>query len=182
MIQPLVEQVVVEHPFVGWATEDERANTHQSDCQRDQDFQLDEEPKFAQAQLSPGEQGSYQEQVHYRRIYIWRGRLEGVRQNRQNRGRLPQFLEAVHPGEDPPPYQDANAPAPTDRCDGAGYRSNGQEDRSQDDIDHVAAEHRQSWICRVYAVQNCNLRERAITPTTEEGVVRILVVSRATLT
>jgi hypothetical protein len=26
------------------------------------------------------------------------------------------------------------------------------------------------------------LRERAITPTTEEGVVRILVVSRATLT
>jgi hypothetical protein len=55
MIQPLVEQVVVEHPFAGWATEDERANAHQSDCQRDQDFQLDEEPKFAQAQLSPGE-------------------------------------------------------------------------------------------------------------------------------
>ena len=176
------KQVVVEHPFVGWATEDERANTQQSDCQPDQDFQLDEEPEFAQAQLSPGEQGRNQEQVHDRRIHIWRGRLEGVRQNRQNRGRLPQLLEAVHPAEDSPPYQDANTPAPTDRCDGAGCHSNGQENRSQDDIDHVAAEHRQSCICRVHAVQNCNLSERAITPTTEEGVVRILVVSRATLT
>ncbi len=30
------------------------------------------------------------------------------------------------------------------------------------------------------SARNCNLREQAIAPTTEEGVVRILVVSRAT--
>ena len=93
-----------------------------------------------------------QEQVHDRRIHVGRGRLEGVRQNRQNGGRLDQLLEAVHPAKDSPPYQDANAPAPTDGRDGAGSRSNGQENRSQDDIDHVAAERCQSGICRVHAI------------------------------
>ena len=121
-------------------TEDERANTDQSNRQPGEDFQVGEKPEFADAQLSPGEQGKNQEQVHDRGIDVGRGRLEGVRQNRQNGGRLPQGLEAEHPAKDPLPYQDANAPAPTDHCNGAGCRSDSQENRSQDDIDHVAAE------------------------------------------
>jgi hypothetical protein len=75
-----------------------------------------------------------------------------MRQNRQNGGRLPQGLEAEHPAEDSPPYQDANASAPTNHCDGAGCRSNGQENRSQYDIDYVAAERCQSCICGSYAI------------------------------
>ena len=133
-----------------------------------------------------------------------------MRQNRHHHGRLDQFLDAVHPAKDSPPYQDADAPAPADRCDGAGCRSNGQENRSEENIHHLAAERFQSCICRVHAIhlkapfrfsglvlsgmksamdkewgkdrltpayslnspsaQNCKLRERAMPPTTEEGV------------
>ena len=104
------KQVVVEHPFVVWATEDERANTDQSNRQPHEDFQLDEEPEFAEGQLSPGEQGRNQEQVHDRRTHVGRDRFEGVRQSRQNGGRLDQCLEAVHPAQDSPPYEDAQRP------------------------------------------------------------------------
>ena len=77
---------------------------------------------------------------------------EDVRQNLQNSGRLAQLLQAVHPTKDSKPYQDANASAPTDRCDGAGCRSNRQENRSQDDSDHLAAGCFQGCICRVHAI------------------------------
>jgi hypothetical protein len=42
--------------------------------------------------------------------------------------------------------------APTDRCDGAGSGSNGQEKRSQDDIDHVAEEPCRSCISGTCAI------------------------------
>jgi hypothetical protein len=61
-------------------------------------------------------------------------------------------LEAEHAARDSPPYEDANASAPTDRRDGAAGCSHGQENRSQDDIDHIAAERLQSCIGCVYAI------------------------------
>ncbi len=135
-------------------TEDEGANTEQSDCQAHEDFQLDENPESAHGQLSPGEQSRNQEQVPDRRLDIGSDKHEGVRQNCQHRGRLPQGLEAVHRAKGSPPHENANAPAPTNHCDSAGRYSNGQKCRSQNDIDHIAAESCQGCVCWVHVLKS----------------------------
>jgi hypothetical protein len=75
-----------------------------------------------------------------------------VRQNGKCYERLEQFLDAVHPAKDSQPYENANAPAPTDRCNRAGARSNEQENRSEDNIHYLATERLQSDICRVHRI------------------------------
>src|SRR5579864_5132911 len=114
--------------------------TEQRNGQAREDFQLNQDSDRAESQFPPSEQGRNQQQVHDRRIDVERGGLQGVWQNLQNDGRLAQCLETVHRAPDSPPDEDASAPPPTDGCHSAGCRSHGQENRSQDDVDHIAAE------------------------------------------
>jgi hypothetical protein len=98
--------------------EDEGANTNESDCQPNEDFQQKQTSELAKTQLPLGTQGRNQKQVRDRRSHAAR-RLEGVRQSCQNQWRLVQRLEAVHGAPDSPANQDANAPTRADGCDRA---------------------------------------------------------------
>ena len=67
--------MVVDHPFVGWATEDERTHTDHSNRDSAR-FPVGEEPEFAESIALARRRSGNQEQVHDCRIHVGRGNLK----------------------------------------------------------------------------------------------------------